>query len=409
MRIIFITLAFLFTTWQPAICAVAIDRVALGNGPPILLIKGEFEFRDDPAILDREARESGAKIVTFESNGGNVVAAISFGRTIRTLGLTTIQLRSHQCASACTLAFLGGVIRSAEPGAIGVRQTSFSQDGIDGHDTVAAVQSITAEIITYMIEMGADPRLLQLSLSVAPNDMRYLTASEMAEYKVTTSEAPATVSQTAGSSTPSLPDSQAAKQDETSTDATRAKEFLLAYHDAWSQPNMDALRFMETAYAEEVVFYGKALSRPAVMDEKRNFAERWPRRAYILRNSPLEVLCTDTCNVSGIVDWFAHSPERRRMSSGSAEFRVTWDPSTGKITSEIGTVLSTDKGAREPSRVLAQWQTENENCRGGSGDSDETIKACERRDSIAAKLQNVGWCYGRPGEYGYQMNWHPCD
>lgn len=383
----------------------------MDSGPPVLLLKGEFEFNDDPAMLEREAKAAGAGIVTFESNGGNVVAAMAFGRTIRALGLNTIQLRSHQCASACTLAFLGGVIRFAEPGAIGVHQASFSQDAIDGHIAVAAVQAMTAQIMTYMIEMGADPRLLQLSLSIASDDMRYLTASEMEEYKVITPNASASPPQTAASSPPPPPaaGSQTTAQPEPPTDERRAEDFLLAYHDAWSQPNAKALRFLETAYGENVVFYGKTLSRTGIIDEKRTFAERWPMRAYVLRNSGLDIVCRMACNVSGIIDWFAHSPDRGRMSSGSAEFHVIWNPSTGKIMSETGTVLSTDKGAREPSRVIAQWQEENGLCRGGSGNSDETTEACGRRDSIAAKLQNVGWCYGRPGEYGYQMHWHPCD
>lgn len=411
MRILFLALGLLLVAWQPAASAVVVERIAMDSGPPILLLKGEFEFSDDPALLDREAKAAGARIVSFESNGGNVVAAMAFGRKIRALGLSTIQLRSHECASACTLAFLGGVIRSAEPGAIGMHQASFSQDVIDGHVAVAAVQAMTAQIMSYMIEMGVDPRLLQLSLSVASNDMRYLTAGEMEEYKVTTSSVTSHPPQTATSSAPSLPatNSQSIVRTEPSTNKKRAEDFLLAYHDAWSQPNANALRFMDKAYAEDVVFYGKTLSRTGIIDEKRTFAARWPKRAYVLRHSGLDIVCNKECSVSGIVDWFAQSPDRGRISAGSAEFRVIWNPSTGKIMSETGTVISADKGAREPSRVIAQWQEENELCRGGSGNSDETMKACDRRDSITAKLLNVGWCYGQPGEYGYQMNWHRCD
>lgn len=411
MRTLLLAFALFIATWQPASSAILIERIAVDSGPPVLLLKGEFEFSDDPALLEREAKAAHAGIVTFESNGGNVVAAMAFGRTIRALGVNTIQLRSHQCASACTLAFLGGVIRSAEPGAIGVHRASFSQDIIDGHVAVAAVQAMTAQIMTYMIEMGVDPRLLQLSLSVASDDMRYLTASEMAEYKVTTSNAPASTPQPAASSVPSMPAAsrETSVQTEPPTNEKRAEDFLLAYHDAWSQPNTTALRFMETAYAEGVLFYGKTFSHAGIMDEKRTFAERWPMRAYVLRHNGLEIVCNLACNVSGIVDWFAHSPNRARMSSGSAQFQVVWNPSTGKIMSETGAVLSSDKHAREPSRVIALWQEENGLCRGGPSDSDKTMDACDRRDAIAAKLQNIGWCFGQPGEYGYQMNWHPCD
>ena len=149
-----------------AAAGVSVDRIPVQSGPPILLVKGEFVFSDDPAVLVREVNATGAKVGTFNSNGGNILAAMAYGRTIRSLGLSTFQLRSAQCASACALAFVGGVVRQAEPGSIGVHQSSFSpEEKVDGHTAVAAVQAITAQIMTYLLEMGVDPRLLQLSLS----------------------------------------------------------------------------------------------------------------------------------------------------------------------------------------------------------------------------------------------------
>lgn len=50
----------------------------------------------------------------------------------------------------------------------------------------------------------------------------------------------------------------------------------------------------------------------------------------------------------------------------------------------------------------------NEKCRGGSGDSPDTQKACSARDTLGEVLRHAGWCYGEPGQYGYQMKWHKC-
>jgi hypothetical protein len=50
----------------------------------------------------------------------------------------------------------------------------------------------------------------------------------------------------------------------------------------------------------------------------------------------------------------------------------------------------------------------NGRCRGGSGDSQETWEACGARDAYGRVLAMLGWCYGRQGEAGYQMNWHRC-
>ncbi|RVN32132.1 hypothetical protein CN113_36720 [Sinorhizobium meliloti] len=38
--------------------------------------------------------------------------------------------------------------------------------------------------MTYLIEMGVDPKLLQLSLSIPSSDIRYLTAGEMTQFGV---------------------------------------------------------------------------------------------------------------------------------------------------------------------------------------------------------------------------------
>lgn len=387
--------------------AVSIEKLQVDGGQNVLVIRGQFEFNARPEELAAAVAESGARIVTFHSNGGNVHAAMAFGRAIRALGLETIQLRAAECASACALAFVGGVRRTAEPGSIGVHQSSFSGDAaIDGHEAVAAVQAMTAEIMTYLIEMGVDPKLLQLSLSIPGSDMRYLTAGEMAQFGVTTS-----LTATNQNVTPTAKTAPPIKQTPATaaaSDESRALQFVADYHDAWSKPNAQALAFMSTAYADSVVFYGKTVSRDDVLKEKARFADRWPKRAYSVKHGSERVACASTCAVSGIVEWFAHSPRRAKSSSGIADFSLIWSPSTNRIVSETGKVLATDRKPREPVRIISQWQEQNGDCRGGSGDSDETLKACDRREAIGAKLEAVGWCYGREGEYGYQMEWHVC-
>ncbi|PYE88201.1 SH3 domain-containing protein [Phyllobacterium leguminum] len=122
----------------------------------------------------------------FNSPGGNPSTAIRVGRLIRALGLRTFQMRGMECSSACALAFMGGSIRVAETGAIGVHKSSFSEGApISVDAAVSFVQLQTAETISYMTEMGIDPSLLQLSLRYEKDDMRYLSKSEMAQYRVT--------------------------------------------------------------------------------------------------------------------------------------------------------------------------------------------------------------------------------
>lgn len=178
------------------------------------MIRGEFVFGDDVQALMDEARDFQPSLVSFHSGGGNVDAAMRFGRAIRTLGLSTVQIRSAECASACALTFLGGAQRFAEAGSIGVHRASFSGAlGAGSQDAVSAVQALTAAIISYMIEMGADPGLLQLSLSTDSSDMRYLTSTEMRQYRVTTwgpQSGPASDVLTGGSGVPATATEQPA-------------------------------------------------------------------------------------------------------------------------------------------------------------------------------------------------------
>ncbi|AYG65694.1 hypothetical protein CCGE531_06570 [Rhizobium sp. CCGE531] len=172
---------------QNATARLSYDVHSLKDGSKFIMVNGQFEADDDLTIFRNKVLSSHAFSVSFFSGGGNVYKAMEFGRLIRSLGLQTVAARGSECASACSLAFLGGVTRYAEPDAIGVHKSSFGDTrGMNVEDAVAAVQQQTGDVISYMSEMGVDPSLLQLSLKYDSNDMRYLTSSEMTQFRVTT-------------------------------------------------------------------------------------------------------------------------------------------------------------------------------------------------------------------------------
>ena len=141
-----------------------------------LLISGSFEHSDRLEPFTELVRQYSVLVVTFDSPGGNSFKAMELGRLIRQLQVSTIQGKEKNCASACPLAFLGGIRRIAEPGSIGIHKTAFPRNpGIDLGDAVSAVQTATAAMITYISEMGADPALLELALRYEADDMRYLS------------------------------------------------------------------------------------------------------------------------------------------------------------------------------------------------------------------------------------------
>lgn len=63
---------------------------------------------------------------------------------------------------------------------------------------------------------------------------------------------------------------------------------------------------------------------------------------------------------------------------------------------------------RDASALVTLWHDRNSRCRGGSGDNPQTHIACAERTELDERLAQVGQCYGRNGEAGYQMRWHRC-
>lgn len=57
---------------------------------------------------------------------------------------------------------------------------------------------------------------------------------------------------------------------------------------------------------------------------------------------------------------------------------------------------------------IRQWWEQNGLCRGLPGDDPRSQAACAQREKLQVELQRIGWCFGKPGEIGAQMQWHRC-
>lgn len=167
--------------------AYEVSLTPAGNGKEVVLISGEILEDETPKKFLDLVKRSGADTVSFDSEGGNIMAALELGRAIRKAGLDTYQEQGRECASACSLLFVSGVNRTADDQVIGVHQAWFDTDaGIDMEEAVSAVQELTADMLTYLIEMGVDPKLLHLSLTTPSDDMHYLSTDEMVALNVVT-------------------------------------------------------------------------------------------------------------------------------------------------------------------------------------------------------------------------------
>jgi|GEM_PF-2388062 hypothetical protein len=47
-------------------------------------------------------------------------------------------------------------------------------------------------------------------------------------------------------------------------------------------------------------------------------------------------------------------------------------------------------------------------CRDGSPEEFTTVEACKTRDKLVKGLHDKGYCYGRKGQAGADMQWHKC-
>lgn len=403
-------------TLSSSFAEMSYELIVSNDGERILIIGGKFDFDDDLAGFTAAVHQHKPNVISFDSSGGNPFAAMNYGRRIRALGLDTVQVRKLDCMSACALAFLGGVNRSAEPGSIGVHQSSFaSTTDLSGADAVAAIQSLTAQIVGYMAEMGVSADLLQVSLAVGSDDIRFLTGQEMASFGVTRTGVQASIaSKPIADPIPSrVPVSQPKPNPPHSqkplSNVAAAHDFIFAYHDAWSQSNDRALNFMTQAYESLVSFYGKSVPVNEVLSDKRKFATRWPERLYEIKQDTLSIECDQLCAINAVVVWYTSSKPRNATSSGEATFALIWNPLTGRISAESGKVVSIDRKSGSPTHLIKLWRSENEYCRGGSyNDATAPGGPCDRRERISQKLATVNWCYGREGEFGYQHSWHRC-
>lgn len=132
-------------------------------------------------------------IVLLNSPGGDGDVAIQMGRLLRKHQAHVFVTR--QCDSACVLLLMGGVVRAASPGSIGVhagRLTVMTDDGriireVDANQRLDhAFQLVTYNRDTrlYLQEMGIDHGILDVMLANRTSDVYRLSAEEIRQYRL---------------------------------------------------------------------------------------------------------------------------------------------------------------------------------------------------------------------------------
>lgn len=98
-----------------------------------------------------------------------------------------------------------------------------------------------------------------------------------------------------------------------------------------------------------------------------------------------------------------------------ANFQLRRDPAVAVMLTELmanmpcnSVAAAIESPPKDVALLIAQAETLNDKCRGGSGDDPATAKACGARDVVFRKIKAKNWCWGHDGQVGSDRTWEHC-
>lgn len=170
----------------------------------IVLAEGPIESGDAARLRGLVAKNRGIDEVWFNSPGGAAVEGLVLGRAIRDLGLATRIPDRAMCASACSYAFLGGVIRAVDPGGrYGVHMFTAARDEAFINEVANLVREngprgaaqvvmfieqrsarLAAERARFLVEQRVSLELMTPAFEQDADGMNWLSPAELRRYNV---------------------------------------------------------------------------------------------------------------------------------------------------------------------------------------------------------------------------------
>jgi hypothetical protein len=299
---------------------------------PVIAIEGPIEPGDDQRFWTRACMLPKA-IVALKSPGGSAFTGIHLGEMIRRKNFDTAVPDNAMCASACAVAWLGGVRRFAGAGAkIGFHATCVGRRLAPGTETKGDPCRRSEEQRVALESSAADAALAAYARKIGLNDSAHLYITKAPHEALTLLNAADGRQHGIDFTRVDFPlrrtnSAAGAEPAGQSTDLKkRAIQFVNSLFEDWSKPNESALAALGGLYPPEVSYYGSLRTRQAVLLDKRQSAERWPNREYKLRPNSLSAMCdaeTSTCRLDGIVNWKVGSPRRQASAEGATSFVYT--------------------------------------------------------------------------------------
>jgi hypothetical protein len=159
--------------------------------------------------------------------------------------------------------------------------------------------------------------------------------------------------------------SRSSEQEPASSVVASIKGATYDFITATNRPNDHVIIHLQDKYDEQVDYFGKMLSKAAVLADRQSFFVRWPKRDYSVRPESILVTCENdrSCAVEGILDWTV--ADNAKTSAGSANFSIGWRAVSGvwKISSEISRVIGRriSPAASDPLSTFPRYQLDEAN------------------------------------------------
>jgi hypothetical protein len=147
--------------------------------PAIIIVEGEIEAGDERKFIDHAIPLETA-VVALASPGGNTLAAIEIGKAIRLKSFITLVSDGQECASACALVWLSGIVRfMGQDARIGFHASYELTD--QGAIERGAVNAIVGG---YLTMLGYSPFQIARFTEAPPDAMAWFSAKEFREIAV---------------------------------------------------------------------------------------------------------------------------------------------------------------------------------------------------------------------------------
>jgi len=324
-----------------------IDVNRRDDGSALVSLQGDIEL-DDIAQFWAKAATLSKATIAFRSNGGSLLAGIRIGTLIRERGFVTLVPNGAQCASACAVAWLGGLQRLMGNGSkVGFHAAYV----LKGHRSVESGPG-NAVLGAYLFQLGFSEDSIVYITEADPSSINWLSGEQAAQHGIEVSASP----EETDSATLTSPVVNERPENDL---GRRATNFVIAVASRWSAPNQKALHSLNELYAETVRYHGKATPRRDVVIQKQQFAERWPERTYTIRPDSISITCveeSETCRVKGTMNRLLVGATRTAARDlMSFEYRIAGLSEAPHIVEENSSIVNELSSLAKPHSRLRSW------------------------------------------------------